>query len=211
MSMKLYAAFVPLVAVAAFAVAPAVAQAETKAYGTVKNGVFTAFTATTNVVSTGTKPFILKAANGAIECKSLRDEGTVKNEGGTGHSSLTLWFDECVILPPSPLAGCSVQTPGAEPDHIHGTVTDEVKTETTVEITVTGGFELKTDGSPEGCPANMALGTVTGEATGTEAKGSNELVFTEAPGLFLGEEAATITGADTTVTASRAKEPVLIN
>lgn len=203
---KYLAVFAPILATAAFAVAPAMAQAQTTAYGVVKAGVFEAFTAPTAVVSEGTKAFVLEEAKGEkIECKSLADEGTLENVSGVGHSALTLSFDECTLTTGA-LAGCSVSTPGAPADTIVGTVTDVVLKETEVEITVTGGFELETE-SP--CPV-VALGTVTGKATGTEAKGSNELVFNKATRLFLGAEAANITGTDATFTEA-AHEAVVIN
>jgi hypothetical protein len=233
MSKKLYAAFVPLLAIAAFMVVPTIAQAETKQYGTCKKGVphtancptsegFVEFTdgVAVNVVSKGATNFVLvdEVTGATITCTTFSDEGTVTNVlvGGVsvGTSKLHLEFDHCTITaaPAFPaLVGCSVKTPGAPSDTIKGNVTDEVKTETTVEVAVVNGFELETDGTPAPCPSGTKLGTVTGKATGTEAKGSNDLVFTNATGLFLGTDKANISGSDVTVTAAEPKEPVLIN
>ncbi len=229
MSKKILIGFAPLLAVAAFAVMPAMASATT-AYGICKTGVphtsncpagqgFVAFAngkaekVLSKLAPEETFVLVDEVTGGTITCTTFSDAGTVTNEGGVGHSSLTLKFDDCTItaFPPEPaVVGCSVKTPGAASDVIEGTVTDEVTSETTVKVTVTGGFKLETDGTPVGCPSGVQLGTVKGHATGTVAVGSNDLVFNKATGLELGTDAANITGSDETVTEVGANR-VLIN
>ena len=207
MKIKLSLALLMTLSALAWVAAPSVAQAqETKAYGTGVGAEFKAFEVPTAVVSEGTTPFVLEEAKGEqIECQSLADEGTMENREGVGHSELTLHFDSCA-LKKGPLAGCPVSTAGAGAAEIVGTVDDEVIKETEVEITVTGGFALETEPP---CPS-IALGKVTGKAVGHVAKGSNELKFAKATGLFLGEEPATITGTDAT-TEEETGAAVLIN
>jgi hypothetical protein len=95
MSKKLYAAFLPLLAVAAFAVMPAVAQAQPHWYS---NGKL--IKAGTNVaVTTHSTPagLSLKALGVDIVC-TVKDKGTIKNPvgGGAGEDSITEFVNtEC--------------------------------------------------------------------------------------------------------------------
>jgi len=227
---KLMLGLVPLFAVAAFAVMPAMASAATTAYGTCeptsaatethppcpegeKN--FVAFPNGTSVKvvsekTLGGKNFILEVVKtkAKIECEDLKDVGTFENIAGVGNSKETLIFTHCFTL--FETKKCRVNTTKAGAGLIVGTVTDKVLTETTVQITVTGGFAIKFSGSPTGCPpTGTAIGTVKGKTTGTQATGSNDLVFSAATGLELEAEPATLTGNDETYTEEG--EPVVIN
>ena len=227
---KLLLTLAPVLALAVFAVMPAFAQAETKAYGTCEATTkalqehppcpenerhFKAFAnkKAEKVISKldPGETFVLTTAAGvSIECTSFSDKGTVTNEAGVGHSEEELVFDHCTFTN-GPLAGCSVKSTGApNSNEIIGKVTNVVLTEVTVEIKVTApGIKLETDGNPAGCPVGAQLGTVTGTAVGKQEKGSDILIFTKATGLKLGEEAATITGSDILETA--AGKPIVIN
>jgi hypothetical protein len=102
MSKKLYAAFVPLFAVAAFAVLPAVAQAQLHYYS---NGVIIPQNKPVTVTTKGTLDF--SGAGETFTCK-VTDKGTVTNPtgGGAGVDSITEFVNkECVIEPPSCAAG----------------------------------------------------------------------------------------------------------
>lgn len=230
---KLLLTLAPVLVLASFAVMPAFAQAQTRAYGICEKGTphtaecpageknFKAFTnkVAVKVITKKTKegpPFVLTdtVTGGVIECKSLNDKGTVENVGGIGKSKEELTFDECSVLVGT--TRCKVITAGNSPNVV-GTVTDIVEPGgTTVTITVTGGFALIFDGLPASppCPAaGTPIGTVTGSATGAQAAGSNDLVFKAAPGLFLGKDASTITGNDESFFENAKKElvPVVIN
>jgi hypothetical protein len=200
MSKRLLAGIAPLLALVAFAIAPAMAQASTE-YGTETAGVFTAFAARTEVVSakSGAAPFVLenKAKTADIECSTFSDEGDVENVAGVGKSENDLTFDNCVGS--GLLAGC---VPNAGTGVINGVVLDKVTAATKVEVTIKEGFEIECFG--------INLGTVTGAVKGTQAKKTNILTFTKAKGLEFNKEPATITGADATVTKVGAK-PVVIN
>jgi hypothetical protein len=101
MSKKLYAAFLPLLAVAAFAVMPAVAQAQPHWYS---NGVRIAQNKPVTVTTKGTLDF--SGAGETFTCK-VTDKGTVTNPtgGGAGVDSITEFVNkECVVEP----ASCAV-------------------------------------------------------------------------------------------------------
>jgi hypothetical protein len=203
MSKKLLLSLAPLLAVAAFAIAPAAASAATT-YGTCAPGVhsancpvgdkFTAFPAgeKVNVVSfkaPGTGNFILEnvTKTADIDCSSLVKQGHVENVGGIGKSLLKVAFDECKGS--GELAACTINSPT---EAIVGSVSDEVKTATTVEITIVTGFNVKCRVGAE----EIELGNVTGKVTGTQANATNILTFSKAGGLtFLGA-GLTITGSD---------------
>ncbi len=193
MSKTILMSVAPLLAVAAFAIAPAAASAVTT-YGTCASGThsancpagekYTAFTAVTKVrdkKAAGSGNFILTTAAGTIECTAVFSAGTDENVGTVGHSKDTLIFEGCTTK--FETATCKVATGGSKV--ITGEVTDEVTSETTVKITVTGGFEINFQGNEAGCPPeNTEVGTVTGTATGTQAKATNVLVFAAATGLI---------------------------
>ena len=222
---KLMLGLAPVLVVAAFAVMPAMASATT-AYGTCVNTTealeehppcpvgektFTAFVnGTSHKVLTEKTfeggPFILKAPTGTIECKDLKDSGTVENVLGVGNSKETLIFNHCSLV----ANGCRVQTAGAGAGVIVGNVTDKVKTETEVTVTVTGSIVIVFSGSPAGCPApGTAVGTVTGSVVGKQEKGANDLVFNKTAGLLFNGEASELTGNDETYTETG--KPVVIN
>jgi hypothetical protein len=227
MTKKILIGLAPLLAVAAFAVMPAFAQAQTRAYGTCETGEpqefppcpegekkFTAFTTTVKVrdeKAIGSGNFILTdTVTGAkVECETFKSFGTDKNVGGVGMSEDTLIFDHCFL---AGTTKCKVNTAGAGAGVIVGVVTDEVLAGgVTVKIKIKSGFTLVFSGVPAGCPASgTVIGTVTGTATGAQAAGSNVLVFTAAPGLLLGKDASTITGSSETYTEGTDK-PVVIN
>jgi hypothetical protein len=204
MSKKILMSLAPLLVMSAFAVMPAMASARVS-YGTETGGVFTAFANGTAVPVTskkaGAAEFILEnvAKTAGIECSSLEDKGIVENTvvGGvaTGNSALVLVFDGCKGT--GLLAGCVPNRTGL----IAGEVEDEVKTETTVEVKIKAGFDIRCGGTD--------LGSVTGAVTGTQAKKSDILTFTEAGGLTFRGEPATITGSDETTQNSTGKGVVI--
>lgn len=227
MSKKILMGLAPLLAVAAFAVMPAMASANTTAYGTCETGEpqtsppcpegeknFKAFAAATKVVdqkALGNGNFILKSAAGVIECEGLISTGTDKNTAGVGESAETLSFHHCFTI----FEGkkCRVSTAGDGASSIVGTVTDKVLAGgLAVEVKVTGGFKIIFSGAPPaGCPpTGTEIGTVTGSSTGTQAEGSNVLEFVNATGLKLGAAAAEFTGSVETYTEGTDK-PVVIN
>jgi len=228
MTKKILIGLAPLLAVAAFAVMPAFAQAQTRAYGTCETGEpqefppcpegernFAAFTTTVKVrdeKAIGSGNFILTdTVTGAkVECETFKSFGTDKNVGGVGMSEDTLIFDHCFTLVGT--TKCKVNTAGAGAGVIVGVVTDEVLAGgVTVKIKIKSGFALVFSGVPAGCPASgTVIGTVTGTATGAQAAGSNVLVFTAATGLLLKGDASTITGSSETYTEGTDK-PVVIN
>jgi hypothetical protein len=226
MTKKILIGLAPLLAVAAFAVMPAMASATT-AYGTCEVGQpetsppcpegeknFTAFTTTVKVLdqkALGNGNFILKdeKTGAVIECEGLISNGTDKNTAGVGESAETLSFHHCFTIVEG--KRCKMSTVGDGAGSIVGTVTDKVITETTVTVTVTGGFALVFSGPPPtGCPkTGTVIGTVTGSATGTQAKGSNVLEFSKTKGFKLGTDGTEFTGSVETYT--EAGRPVVIN
>ena len=200
MSKRLLAMLLPVLAAAAFAVVPAMAQAATKEYGTLSGVEFQPFTAATNVTSTGTTAFVLEneAKTAGIECSGLTDKGTDENIAGVGHSTDTLTFTGCKGIKGLAVTCATVNGTG----EITGVVTDEVTKPTKVEIKIKEGFSVVCGGTP--------LGNVTGTASGTQKAETNSLAFKKAKGLTFAGEASTITGTNTTVTEVGAKE-VLIN
>jgi hypothetical protein len=187
---------------------PAMASASTKEYGV--GSPFKAFTVPTNVVSEkapGSGDFILEnKEKEGIDCSSFSDKGVFENKENAkkeliGKSIDNLTFDGC-----TPIKGLGVGCTEINPKTNHeitGEVSDEVISETKVEITVLKGFNVKC--VVAGSEVN--LGEVTGTAKGT-VKG-NELSFKEAAGLKFSGEASTITGTDATKTEVT-KEAVLV-
>lgn len=223
MSKKLLLSLAPLFAVVAFAVTPAIAQAQLT-YGACAPSAtpspncpageeFIAFKTGTAVKVTskkvpGSGNYKLVAEAGTIECTSLVDKGTVTNKliGGvlTGTSVLTLEFDGCTFM------GCPVQTAGSGAGNIVIVgVKDQVITATTVTVTLpTGGVVIVFSGPPPtGCPAaGTTLGTISGSTTGTQAAKTNILTFAAATGLLFNGKPATITGEDEVETETGAKK-----
>jgi len=103
MSKKLYTAFVPLFAVAAFAVMPAVAQAQPHWY---RNGTIIKAGKTVKVTTHSVLPGLdFKALGVTITCKVVTDKGTVTNptSGGAGYDNITNFVNkECTATPASP-------------------------------------------------------------------------------------------------------------
>ncbi|MGO9322464.1 MAG: hypothetical protein ACLQBY_16930 [Solirubrobacteraceae bacterium] len=214
MTKKLMSSVVPLIAVAAFAVMPAMAQAETKSYGTCATGTpetkppcptgqkFTAFTENEHIAVYGKKvstTFVLEneAKTADITCTTLQAGGLFWNvTGDIGKSHVILNFDGCTGT--GLLAGCSINP--LTNHEIEGVVTDEVLTETTVKVTIESGFNVKC-GTTE-------LGNVTGSVTGTQS--GSVLKFKEAKGLTFAGEPSTITGEVEFITSETGKK-VYIN
>jgi hypothetical protein len=218
---KLMLGLVPLLAVVAFAVMPAMASANTREYGTCEIGTpqgaecpsgekkFTAFTTTVKVLNEkafGSGNFILTniKTKTTIECETLISSGSMKNVGGVGMSTETLIFNHCFTLVGA--LKCRVSSVGAGAGVIVTTVTDEVVVGgEKVKVTLpAGGIALVFSGPPPvGCPpAGTVIGNVKGNATGSQAVASGELIFTAAPGLELNGEPSTITGSVETYTES---------
>jgi hypothetical protein len=140
---KLYALSLPILAVAAFAIAPATASAITS-YGTCAPGAasancpagnkFTEFAEfehvgvfARNVSATFVLENVAKTAD--IECSSLEGIGYVRNVTKKGQSIITLAFDGCKGS--GLLKECKINSKNNE--EIEGTVDDEVLKEETVK------------------------------------------------------------------------------
>jgi hypothetical protein len=208
---KLMIGLAPLLALLAFAVVPAMASAQTLEYGICEKGTpetkppcekagekFVPFAAPTEVTTKG-KNFELESAIGTVSCKTLKDEGTLENVGGVGHSKEILEFSKCTAV---------VEGKTCKVANVAGEVTDQVISETEVRVTVVEpGFPITFTGKPAGCP-DGTIGDVTGSTVGKVV--GNEVEFVKAGGLkFLGAEAF-ITGSDEVVTKT-GKHPVFIN
>jgi hypothetical protein len=227
---KLLLGVVPLLAVVAFAVMPAMASAATKEYGTcvAKSGekakapcevnfVFTPFKGKTeaqavisNIVKGTTFELVVTKSGASVTCTTFSDKGKFWNEGGVGHSTDSLIFDDCTTD-----AILSTKKEPCDVKNIELNITDEVVSETEVKITVVneaGKAVVETSGEPAGC-TKTALGKVEGSTTGTDAKGTNKLVFKDATGLTLSGEPSTISGSNETFTevGGVASKPVFIN
>jgi hypothetical protein len=207
---KLYAVALPVLAVVAFAVAPAAASAATT-YGTCTTGThsapecptgekFTAFTeervaVVDKKVSTN---FVLEnvAGTAGIECTVFKSAGFDWNAGGFGKSEEILVFEKCVGT-----GGLATACPAGVINGngiIQGTATNEVTNATKVKINITGGFSVK-------CGAS-SFGSVTGEATGLQTAETAVLKFAAATGLTFNGAAATITGEAETETVETKKK-----
>jgi hypothetical protein len=216
---KLLLGVAPLLAVIAFAAMPALAQAETKAYGIceaekghAKEGPcaveekFKAFTEFKHEEVRNKKVstlFVLESASKAgIECKSYKSIGYNWNVGGVGMSEESLNYDECV---PNATLKLKCEAVNAKNNHeIQGSVTNEVTKETTVKVTISEGFNVKC--LEKG--TEVELGNVTGAVTGTQT--GAVLKFAKATGLTFAGEASTITGESETETIE-GKKKVFIN
>jgi hypothetical protein len=229
MTRKLLLMVAPVLVLAAFSVMPAMASAANEHYGTCETGgteehppcpagekKFTAFKESEKVKVLSEKTFgggnfILKdeKTKAVIECEDLKDSGTVENVGGIGKSTETLLFVRCTTAVST--LKCPVNTAGAGSGVIVAHVTNEVLAGgLTVKITLTNNVVIVTSGPPPaGCPAGTAVGTVKGSVTGTQARGSNDLVFKEAKGLKFNEEESELTGNDETYTETG--KPVVID
>lgn len=214
MSKKLLMSVAPLLAVAAFAVMPALASAQT--YGTCSTGTTSSncpsgqkFTAFTEFIheevrdkKVGTSPFVLEneTETAGIECKSFKSIGYVWNVAGTGMSEESLNFDEC--KPTKGLAEMCEAVNAKNNHEIQGSITNEVTGAAAVKITISEGFNVKClDKGVE-----VELGNVTGTATGTQAAKSAVLKFAKAKGLEFALEKDTITGEAETETIVGAKK-----
>jgi hypothetical protein len=218
---KLILGAAPVLAVMAFAVMPAMAQAETKEYGTcgatgtvkavppckVGEEFFTPFKVATKVIDKkhGTKPLVLenKAKTADISCTTFSSAGTYENKEKVGHSTDKLTFDGCTGS--GAFEGCEVNP---KTNHeITGEITDVVVTEKTVKIEVVKGFDVIVVCS--GIEKN--LGEVTGSAVakveGDVSKFQNN---PEEFNLVFAGEKSKIEGEAETVTEAGSK-PVVIN
>lgn len=221
---KLMFGLTPLLAVAALMAAPAMASAETTAYGTCATGTpetkppckagetFTAFPnkIPENVLSekaAGSGNFVLEleTTKDAIECSTFSDKGVLENVAGVGHSTDKLTFDDCVPVKELGI-GCTEINPTKH--EIKGEVTDLVTGETKVEVKIPTNKGVQFDVTCVIGGIETDLKGVTGAVKGT-AKG-NELAFAKAKGLEFNHEKANITGTDATKTETGEKL-VLIN
>jgi len=216
-----------VLAVAAFAVMPAMASAATREYGTCTSKVapetkppcaakekFTPFAEgtaipdlTKAVAKTGN--FILQneaePANG-IECEKLSGQGILINLGGVGHSESTLIFEKCKGT--GALAFCNAgKINGSE--KIEGIVSDEVNPAGEDEVTVQGGFNIACELAPN---SFVDLGGVTGHVTGQEVPGLGyETHFNKAKGEVFLSENSTQTGTSESPEAFAPKAKTYIN
>ena len=197
---KLYALALPVLAVAAFTIAPSSALAITS-YGTCGTvgahsancpGTehFTEFPGEARVGVNGKKvsaEFILEneAKTVDIDCNVIDFVGKFWNVAGVGHSHLILVFEGC-----KGSGGLATTCGGANIPNgngiIEGVVTDEVTAVEKVTVTIESGFGVK-------CGATN-LGAVTGTATGTQTNASAVLKFKEAKGLTFAGEKSQISG-----------------
>jgi hypothetical protein len=216
MSKKFFSMSVAILAVAAFAVVPAIASAheygncnKTGATGvhppcTASGKVFTPLTggATGTAIITKGDPgdFFLKnettPAN-KIKCEKESGQGVEINSGGTGTGAEVATFEKCkgegaLAFCETPVSGTAQKINGTE--KIIGAVEFFASGpgETTVNI-VPGSFEVAcTGGVPE---STVNLGTVTGSITGKAvALKPYELFFNEAGGLKFAGEGSDQTG-----------------
>ncbi len=219
---KLYALALPILAVAAFAIAPSVAAAQ-QSYGTCAVGTphsancptastehFTEFPGEARVgvngIKVGTGEFILEAEKEnvglgiGIKCSVIDFVGKFWNVGGIGHSHLILVFEKCKVFGKELEEKCGANLINGN-EIIEGVVTDEVtKANPAAQVTVTieSGFGVK-------CGA-VNLGSVTGTATGSQAEKSATLKFAQAKGLTFAGKPSTITGEVEFVTISGSKK-----
>jgi len=203
---KLLLMLTPVLVLAAFSVMPAFAQAETKAYGTCAFGApqellhcpegekkFTAFANGTPVEvltekAFGSGDFVFSGERGGkFECTDLLNSGTVENVAGVGHSKETLTFHNCFMVVEA--QKCKLNSPGAGRGVIAPPVTEEVTAEHTVKVSVSGVDIVLSGAPPSYCtPAGYSVGSLVGGrvVSGTQAAGSNVLVFSNAKGLEAG-------------------------
>ena len=204
MSKKLYAAFVPLLAVAGFAIAPATASAVTT-YGTCAGagtsancpggtgpGKFTAFPGLpTRTQVEGRKVssvFTLQteSGSGGFTCKQFSSIGWMWNTSGVGRSNEAVSFEECHGF--GEFAGCKSTIEGG----LTGKVLIETGVEAVVEAVVETGFQIE-------CNGNL-IGLMIGHLTGTQTAKTAVLKFNHAPGLNFEGRGWNITGeAETSV------------
>jgi hypothetical protein len=203
---KLMLAFAPLLVLVAVAATPALAQANTRQYGTEAKGVFTAFTKAEKITDAKvSKDYTLAGEAGGVECSTFSSKGTDENvtkenakkeKVKVGKSLDTLTFDDCVGT--GGLAGCTPNGTGI----IEGEVENEViESGLGVEIKILKGFTVECKG--------ILTSAVTGDATGTQAEKSNILKFAASTGLTFAGKAATITGESSTITETGAKSVVI--
>ena len=216
MSKKILMGLAPLLAVAAFAMTSAAAQAQTtygiceagpphtaNCPGTEKFKAFPEFVheEVRDVKVSGSFVLENEAENAGIECKSFKSIGYVWNVAGVGMSEESLNFDEC-----TPIKGLATLCTGGvnvKNNHeIQGSITNEVTGEEKVTITVSEGFNVKCKTATE----EVELGNVTGSATGTQTKATTHLKFAKAKGLKFHGENAQITGEAETVLISNLKK-----
>jgi hypothetical protein len=215
MSKKLYVAFAPLLAVAAFAVMPAVASAFTE-YGTCGTvgahtancpGTehFTPFPNEERVSVYGKKvstTFVLEneAETAGIECSKLADSGFNWNVLTVGHSFVGLAFQGCKGIKGLATTCGAGSLPNGN-GIIEGDVSDIVLTELTVEVKIEHDFNVE-------C-GTTNLGPVTGAVVGSQPAKKGVLKFAKAKGLKFAGENAQITGENETKQAETNKAVVI--
>lgn len=195
----------PVLAVGAFVIAPAAAQARTT-YGTETGGIFTAFGGE-RVSTDGKKKsanFVLEneAGTGGITCAKLASSGFAWNEGGFGDSTSLPVFEGCKLTGGlATLCGAGVVPNGN--GIIQGEVSDKVKAMAEVEVDIDRGFGVK-------CGAGGAnLGEVTVGVKGAQAATTGNLVFKKAKGLTFVGEKSQITGENETKQVETNKQVVI--
>jgi hypothetical protein len=217
----LFTSLTALLAVAAFAVMPAMASAATREYGTCAKAApetkppcaakdkFTPFAEgsaipvlTKNVAQTG--KFIVqyeKTPGTGFECEKLSGQGILINLGGVGYSESTLIFEKCKGT--GALEFCNTgKINGSE--KIEGLVSDEVNAAGEDEVTVRAGFNIACEISPG---SFLDLGGPTGGAKSQEVPGKGYATnFNKAKGWIFAGEPWTLTG---TIESPEAFEPKL--
>jgi len=222
----LFTSLTAVLAVAAFAVMPAMASAATREYGTCAKAApetkppcgakykFTPFAEgtaipvlTKNVTGTGEFIFQFEStpANG-WECEKLSGQGILINLGGIGHSESTLVFEKCKGT--GAYAFCNTgKINGSE--KIEGLVSDEINAAGEDEVTIRAGFNIACEVSPN---SYLDLGGPTGGLTGQEVPGKGYATnFNKAKGEIFGAEAMTVTGTSESPEAFAPKLKTYIN
>jgi hypothetical protein len=219
---KLIWGLTPLLATAAFMVAPAVALAGTAygvcgATGTIfsppcaagASEFFAPSFLVTNITSKSTTSFALENTSGeGIECKELTDKGSETNIAGVGYSvGDMLRFKECM-----PKKGVGTNCTAINPPtrEIEGIVSDKVESETKVGVTIVSGFNVKCIVAG----VERELGNIVNEkgiaVKGTATAKTNELIFNKAANLSFFGFSVTISGTDKTTTETGG-QPIYIH
>jgi hypothetical protein len=234
---KLLLMLTPVLVLATFSVMPAFAQAlESHVYGTCSPGApqellvcpegeksFVPFAKGTPVkvlsekaVSSGNIIFESSAGTWNIQCTGLTGSGTDENVfeaaygAEYGHANRNLVLRSCSVK----FEGltCTVGTSGAGEGAIALSATFKVNQAATSKIRMVLSPVLVKFGHPGlGCPAQgTEVGTLRGEAQGTQVTASKVLAFSKTTGLTLSGSPITITGSSETYTEATGK-PVVIN
>jgi hypothetical protein len=225
MRKKFLVSAAPLLAMAAFAVMPAMASASFPVYGSCTSKVlpqtkppcpekfkFTAFTtnvAQPQVISksalTGLFQLRNEAGTAGFDCEKQGGQGVVINQEVApgvidGLSETWIVYEKCKGFGGFGVGGPFECGKVNETEKIIGVVSDQLNEAGEDEVTIVGGFGVS-------CPhLKMYLGGVTGKITGQAVPAlPYETNFNKATGLTFAGEASNITGTSTSVTLAKVK------